>query len=219
MKKYIVALALLASASGASAANILVNGNFEAGNLSGWSNVTGRVYVDNNNGGGTPVSNRATPFNANGGSFFAVGDMTGPGSEILLQSFTVTGEPVTVSFDWFNRSAATQSGTSLSGSQSNRVDILTAGAGAYDVGAGVVANLLLNQTSNNWQSALFTLNLAAGNYQFRFGSSTCCNFQNFGIDNVSVTEAAAEVPEPAMIALFGLGAAALGFGRRRRKAA
>ncbi len=218
MKKYIAALALLVSASGASAANILVNGDFEAGNLSGWTNVTGRVYVDNNNGTGTPVSNRATPINANGGSFFAVGDMSGGGSEILLQSFTVTGEPVTVSFDWFNNSYTGQSGTTLSGSQSNRVDILAAGANAYDVGAGVVANLLLNQTSSSWQSALFTLNLAAGSYQFRFGSSTCCFFQNFGIDNVSVSEATAEVPEPAMIALFGLGAAALGLGRRRKAA-
>ncbi len=219
MKKYLLAVALLASASAASAANIITNGNFETGSLSGWTNVTGRFYADDNSiGGTTPQSGFSTPYNANGGSTFAVGDMNGSGSEILLQSFTVSGAPVTVSFDWFNNSYTNQSGTDLSNSQSNRVDILSANANAYDVGAGVIANLLLNQTSSSWQSALFTLNLAAGSYQLRFGASTCCYYQHFGVDNVSVSEAAAEVPEPAMLGLFGLGAIALGLGRRRKAA-
>jgi len=219
MKKLICAALLLVSASGASAANILTNGDFETGDLSGWTNVTGRFYADDNTDGGTsPVSGHSTPYNANGGNRFAVGDMSGPGTEILLQTFTVAGGALTLKFDWFNNSYAAQTGDTLVSGQSNRVDILSATAGAYDVGAGVLANLLLNQTSSVWKSEVHALNLAAGSYQLRFASSTYNFYQNFGVDNVSLEPVVADVPAPAALGLFGLGAFGLGLARRRRKA-
>lgn len=215
MNKLVFAAILLASTSGANAANIIVNGDFETGNLSGWSNATNRYYADSNNGGTTPASGRPSPINANGGNFFAVGDQNNSGATVLSQSFTVSGATVSISFDWFNNTYFGHTGTNLTGTQSQRVDIMTANASATDTGAGVVANLMLNQTANAWQTALYSLSLAAGSYKLRFASYECCSHQNFGVDNVSVSE---EVPEPAMIALFGLGAAALGLARRRRKA-
>jgi hypothetical protein len=129
-----------------------------------------------------------------------VSDQNGPGGEVPLQSFTTSGGALTLNFDCFNFYAP-QSGTALNGnSQSARVDILFSGASAFDVTSGVAENLILNTTPSLWQSATYNItDLAAGTYQLRFGSGQCCYYQEFGVDNVSLTEA---VPEPSTWAMM-----------------
>lgn len=142
--------------------------------------------------------------------------------EVLLQSFTTPGGQLTLTFDWFNKTNFAQFGSAIDGStQSARVDILFNGASPFDVGAGVADNLMLNEgtltdpsTTIPWESASFTITgLSAGTYELRFGNGQCCNFQQFGVDNVSLTTS---VPEPQTWSLMLLGFAALGYSGYRR---
>ena len=220
-----ISLAALGAAGPATAAtNLVTNGDFENGTLAGWTvtnNSTGSFYAIAN-GGNVPESGHGTQVNPGGGNFVAVSDQTGPGGQTLSQAFTTTGGDLTLTFDWFNNDHSGQFGSAIDGSQqSGRVDIMFATAGAFDVGAGVAQNLILNQgtftsfgTTIPWQSASFTLTgLAAGNYALRFGNGQCCFFQEFGVDNVVLLTAG---PEPTtwmlMIAGFGM----TGFAMRRR---
>lgn len=218
-----------AVAANAGPIQLITNGDFETGTLAGWTvNTTG--VQDNNfyviaNGGTVPFSGQPTDVLATGGNFVAVSDQTGPGGEELRQGFTVPIDTTSLilNFDWFNNTHITYNGSAIDGSQqAGRVDILFAGASAFDIGAGVVSNLLLNAgsvtnlgTAIPWTHETFNLTgLAPGSYELRFGNGQCCFFQEMGVDNVSLV---AKVPEPATLALLGLGLAGLGFSRRRKQ--
>lgn len=128
-----------------------------------------------------------------------------------------------LTFDSFDNTHASFGGSAINGSQqAGRVDILSAGAPALDVGAGVVSNLQLNAgtftsfgTTIPWiTSQTFDLSsLAPGNYELRFGNGQCCFFQEMGVDNVSLIET---VPEPASMAILGAGLVGLGLARRKQ---
>jgi hypothetical protein len=69
-------------------------------------------------------------------------------------------------------------------------------------------------TTIPWESASFTITgLSAGTYELRFGNGQCCDFQQFGVDNVSLTTS---VPEPDTWSLMLLGFAVLGYSGYRR---
>lgn len=228
VSKLIVATGFaLGLAGSAQAANLITNGNFETGDLSGWS-TAGSGGVGSNsfyvvvNGGNGPVSGRPTQFNPANGNYFAIGDQNGNGVEVLTQGFTVASgtSSLTLSFNWFNASYATQGGTALDLSdQVMRADILTGSASPTDTGAGVVMNLLLNQDptgsgNTSWNTSTFDLSgLAPGSYQLRFGTDTCCYYQELGVDNVTL---AAAVPEPISMAILGTGLVGVGLARRKR---
>jgi hypothetical protein len=211
-------VALLAIATPARA-NLITNGDFNSGALAGWTTVStggnANAFYVIPNGSSAPVSGLAIPVNSTGGNYFAASDQVGPGGEVLLQSFTTSGGALTLTFNWFDNSHTAQSGTALNGSsQAARVDILFNGASAFDVGAGVAENLMLNTTSSSWQSATYNItDLAAGTYELRFGSGQNSYYQEFGVDNVSLTEA---VPEPSTWAMMILGFAGVGFMGYRR---
>ena len=227
VSKLIVATGFaLGLAGSAQAANLITNGNFETGNLSGWSTAgssgaAGNSFYAVANGGNGPVSGHSTQFNLANGNYFAMSDQNGAGVEVLTQGFTVASgtSSLTLSFDWFNASYATQSGTALDRSdQVMRADILTGSASPTDTGAGVVTNLLLNQNptgsgNTTWNTSTFDLSgLAPGDYQLRFGTDTCCYYQELGVDNVTL----AAVPEPISMAMLGTGLAGVGLVRRKR---
>lgn len=213
-------------------ANLITNGDFESGSLAGWTTASTGDPSNNfyliANGANAPVSGASTQVNAGGGRFVAVSDQTNPGGEVLLQSFTTTGGTLTLKFDYFDNShyGNGQFGTAIDGSvQTARVDILSAHATAFDVGSGVVENLLIGTQGPQpdtaltntvpWQSVTDTITgLAAGTYQLRFGNGQCCFFQEFGVDNVSLEAA---VPEPSTWAMLILGFAGIGFMAYRRK--
>src|SRR5207249_4182660 len=100
------------------------------------------------NGGTIPLSLVfQTQINPGGGSFVAASDQQNPSAQALLQTFVVPvgTASLTLSYDFFDStSSPVVLGSGLSTASSNqqaRVDVLTAAAGAFDVGPAVVANL------------------------------------------------------------------------------
>ena len=230
VKNLFVAASSVVFVGTAFADNLITNGDFEGGNLAGWT-VNGTGCCGNSfyaiaNGASVPSGN-PTAFNPGGGLFAAVSDQGESGGEELRQGFTKGADGLMLSFDWFNKTRAPYNGTGLiDGSdpqQTGRVDILFAGAAPFDTGAGVAMNLLLNAGTFTpsiltipWVSSSFDLSgLAAGSYEVRFGNGQCCSYQEFGVDNVSITLPPVPEPETYVMLLAGLGL--LGFAARRRK--
>ena len=112
-----------------------------------------------------------------------------------------------------------------------RVDILTAGASAFNTGTGVVKNLYdgadggpTNGDTPPDPWIAYSYNITpyvgqGGTFQLRFAASDNDGYLIMGVDNVSITATAA-VPEPSAFILTMLGIALtvlLAGGRRRQK--
>lgn len=235
----LVALCGLAQPAAAQT-QLITNGGFETGDFTGWTvndlaNGSGSFFVHSGNND-TPLN--GTIFNTAGaasGDFFALSDQTGPGTHALTQMFTVSaGSIVNLSFDMFINDYS-QAGPIFGAQGLNhlgdpnqyaRVDILSAGASAFDTGAGVIANLFggvdSGQEPNPYTSYNFDITQyvgAGGTFALRFAEVD--NRGNFhqGIDNVSLlaSNSANAVPEPATMILFGSGMIGA-FVRKRSKA-
>jgi len=241
-----LAFAAALAASPAAALEILTNGDFETGDLTGWTVTTapsssGDFVVQSYGSPLLPFSNRPFPGNPDGGDFFAVVDQSNPGGYVLSQTFIVPAAAgrLTLSFDNFINDNSGFSpnppGGGLSpdpslfpGIQFALLDILGPGASPLAPAPGdVVASLInpfpapaLPDLTNPWQdSAVFDLTgvLTPGSaYQIRFGSVDSAGFFNFGVDNVSL-RSSSDVPVPAALPLFGLALGALGLAARRRR--
>ena len=108
--------------------------------------------------------------------------------------------------------------------QHTRVDILTAAATPFNTGAGVLGTFFLGVDPQGSKPNRFTANLfdlpaivsAGGTFQIRI--SKVDNQDNLiaGLDNISVL-AGTGVPEPATLALFGLGLAGHGLAQRHKQ--
>lgn len=228
LKACVIGVALLASST--QAAEFIVNGGFETGNYTGWTaNVqggsNGGLFIVPSAGTG-PVSGLAYATNANGGNFFSITDMNGPGSYSLTQSFTLaTSTTVTISFDHFanNYAGVTfNNGRDYTNNpnQNAVVDLLLGSAGAFSELPGDVVAVLYGPGSdsfnnpNPWTSYSSTLTLAAGTYTLRFAETDNQSFFNQGVDNVSVMSL---VPEPTTWAMLLIGFGAVGAMTRRTR--
>jgi hypothetical protein len=226
----------------ARAGELIVNGGFETGNLSGWTELdqtggSGSWFV--NSSTTSPLSGFLTPGPASG-SLYALTDQTGPGSHVLIQAFTVAaGSTVTLSFDMFSNNqsgikaavgGASDLDYTISPNQHARVDILTAGASPFDTAGGVVTNLyndsslLPNGGTNPYVHYSFDISAAVGGggtFQLRFAEVDNQLYLQQGVDNVSIIASGGTVPEPAGITLLGLGISGLAAlrVRKRRQAA
>ena len=181
------------------------------------------------------MSNISTVGTAANGSFYAVTDQTAPGTHVLLQSFVVPVNVVsmTLSFDLFandydggpiiNPAGLTHT---AGANQHTRVDILTASAGAFSTSAGdVVSNhyLGVDPGADPHSFSSLSINLTGltpgATYQLRFGGTETQFFLNMGVDNVSILADTAVVPGPSGLILLATAIAPLGgyFGIRRRK--
>ena len=238
MQTFLYGLTLLVCTSGffANANQLIVNGGFETGNLSGWTlaNQAGSFPGSNFfivSGTATPQSASTTVGPASG-SFYAVSDALGPGAHALFQSFTVSGpaSSVILSFSLFVNSYGgnfvNPSGLDFTvlANQHGRVDILKSSASAFDTGAGVLQNFYLGtdpganpHAYTNETFDITSLVGAGGTFLLRFAEVDNQNFLNLGVDNVSINfTPATGVPEPTSIALAALGLA--GFALLQRAA-
>jgi PEP-CTERM motif len=222
----------------AQAGQLITNGGFETGDLTGWTETDqsgsfGSWYVSSSTS--SPVSGYQTPGPASG-SFYALTDQGGGGSHALTQSFTVAaGSTVILSFDMFSNNQsgvqAAPGGTSdldytVSPNQHARVDILTANASPFDTGSGVVANLYNGSSltsdgaTNPWVAYSFNISsdvAAGGTFQLRFAEVDNQFFFQQGVDNVSIM-ATSGVPEPGSLVLLGAGiVGTAGYYLRRRR--
>jgi hypothetical protein len=218
---------VLLMGAGLAHAGLISNGGFETGSLADWTAAnqaggSGSFFIQS--GTGSPSNNFPVPAPP-GGSFAAMTDQGGPGSHALLQSFTVDpGSVVTLSFDLFrdNQAGAYFSPNSLdftvNPNQQARVDILTSGAGAFDLGAAVLDNVfqtnpgdpLVDRGYIHYSFDITSAVGSGGTFQLRFDETDNQLFFALGVDNVDIEETAA-TPEPGtwvmlLTALFGFGA-------------
>jgi hypothetical protein len=223
-----------------SAQELLANGNFETGTYAGWVTATqtgsgGALFIEVP--GSTTPSGQTTAANAGGGSFYSVTDAEGPGAYSLTQGFAVPvgTTALTFSFDMFANNYAEQTYVSPTAgldfstpslNQHARVDLLAAGADPFSTAAGdVIHNFYLGADPGPnpnpytpYSFDIFSFIAPGQSYQIRFAEVDNVNFFNLGVDNVSISTAAAgAVPEPATWSLMLMGFGAIGFSLRRSR--
>lgn len=238
----LLALCAALTAPAISAQELIKNGGFETGSLSSWQSVD-----QAGSGGGffaRPDSGQFDPFRSTVGpqlgSFYAVSDQNGTfdGSHALLQTFTVTApaSSVILSFDMFVDNYS-QSGPATPNSldytvvpnQQARVDILSAGAGAFDTDAGDLANFYQGSDPvtdpsidnphpyTHYSFDITSLVDGGGTFQLRFAEANNQDNLFQGVDNVSIFET--PVPEASTTASLGLllGMGGLVIAAKRKK--
>lgn len=203
--RYLCCLLVLALVVPASA-NLLTNGGFENGDLTGWTNVAGT------GGGSAQVFNTgdwSIPNNPEGGKWagWVSGWDTSRHNAYIYQQFT---QPTNVTLDFVVSLYANVVGA---GDWSVGVDVFYDPNGGTDISQAQWIAGEWNQYNTEW--ATYSGAMPAGTGSSATGTVFVQTFHNWavqwnqsGVDNFSVT------PEPASLVLLGLGGLAL--LRRRR---
>jgi len=209
----LVVAAIFIASAGLAPAQTISNGSFETNGGAGSSTFSNWTVVTQTNSGGswyaqsgtqTPVNVFTVPVPPQG-VFAAMSDGTGPGSKVLLQSFTVPAgqSSVTLSFNYFRNNVAQSyyvpGPASLDftnvPNQQARVDILTSGAGPFDVGSTVLQNVFQTNPGDPLMDSVYqsaSVNItsavaAGGTFQLRVAEVDNQGQFEFGVDNIAVT--------------------------------
>ncbi len=183
-----IAYLIMPAVASASGTQLITNGNFETGNLSGWTvavqgNPSDTTHQDGfyniSNGGTTPISGNPTDTNPGGGNDFAVSDSNFPDAIALLQTVVIPKNYTSLNLsydmfvnDWSGIGPVGQSygldytaGGTFNDMQFARVDLLTGGANALSTATGdVIKNFYtgVDNASGNppnpWVQYSFNLN-------------------------------------------------------------
>ena len=95
-------LVLLGMSSNANAAvELITNGGFETGDLTGWTLVDGGSGSVEVTAAFAPTNGIYATAGPSSGTFYAVSSQGGPGTHAILQTINVAPGPATLSFDWF----------------------------------------------------------------------------------------------------------------------
>ena len=229
---FALAAGIFVAPASARAAELLLNGGFEAG-LTSWT------VVDQPGGSGSWFSQTGTGSPLNGflvpappeGSFAAMTDQGGPGSHVLYQDFLVptTVTSATLEFQYYIQNLAGAFFTpdsldfTVDPNQQARVDIITTTADPFSVlAADILLNLYQTMVGDPTESGYTLLSYdltaflqahAGETLRLRFAEVDNQFFFANGVDAVSLDVAA--VPEPATLALLGIGLASAAWRRRR----
>lgn len=205
------------------ASQLIVNGGFETGTLSGWTlsseagSYAGSDFFASKSTT-TPISGSATS-GAESGTYYAVSDGVGPATEVLSQTFTVpTGlSSVVLSYSLFVDSASgdvidTAAGLDYSqgANQYADVSLLSSGTSVFSTSSGVLRDFYqgtdnaapIPNAYTNYSFNITSLVSAGGTFTLRFAEVDNLGPLNMGIDNVSiVTTAVTPTPEPDSVTL------------------
>ncbi len=180
--------------------NLVSNGSFETGDLSGWNayQYTPAASICVATGTDTPLSGLTVAAPTNG-LYHAVFDEDDIAAHALVQTITATSgaSSVVLSFDLYAENQAGDSSyngsfdvTGVDAEQFVRIDLLTSGANAWDLDSGVVVNLyqglISSPTDQHFSFELQSYLVAGQSYQLRFSQASNQYFQTVALDNVQL---------------------------------
>ncbi len=239
MKTKVAGIAFLALGwvSAAHGSQLIVNGSFDTGTLSGWNvaletgSYAGSNFFD--------LSSLVTPISfvptvgPKSTPDYAVSDTGGTAAIVLSQAFTVPVHPssVILSYSLFVNSGSAGVVNTTNGldynqisSQYGIVSLVTGTSALFSTGTGDLKDFYegvdtvgVANAYKNYSFDITSLVSAGGSFTLRFGAVSNIDTLNVGVDNVSVVSTVSStVPEPSSIGLFVLGVAGLAVVRYRR---
>jgi hypothetical protein len=207
----LITLSLLALSSIPLRADLVTNGDFETGNLTGWTVGSAAGWM---------VVTTASPF-VNGpehGTQFATSLCPGadcistPTNDLKQTLSTTLGQTYTLSF-YYDLGACVFSVSQgfCTFTSSEELQVLWGGSSVFDTGV-VTQN---SQTDPGWVHVTKTVVASSSSTVLEFNGRD--NLIPFGLDNVSVTAPSAAVPEPSSWILLSLILVATGMVALKRR--